>query len=75
MRTSTPRIRTSEFLISVNRIRLSQLTRDPYVAAAFRAAEEDGFDPDLVEIDNPPKLSGGAAEVIPATGRRVVVEA
>jgi len=35
---STPRTTASEFLIAVNRIRLSQMIRDPYVAAAFKAA-------------------------------------
>lgn len=71
---STPRTRTSEFLLTVNRIRLSQLTRDPFVATAFRAAEDDGLAPEFVDVDNPPTLDGGAAEVIPDTGRRLFVE-
>jgi hypothetical protein len=39
---STPRTTASEFLIAVNRIRLSQMIRDPFVAAAFSAAEDAG---------------------------------
>jgi hypothetical protein len=50
-------------LPAVARIHLSQLFRDPYVAAAFRAAEDDGLAPDLAEIDHPKTLDGGAAEV------------
>jgi hypothetical protein len=61
---STPRKRTSEFLIAVNRIRLSQMIRDPVVAAAFRAAEDDGLTPDLVITDRPRTLNGGAAELV-----------
>lgn len=39
----TPRTTASEFHLAVNRIRLSQMIRDPVVAAAFRAeaAEDD----------------------------------
>lgn len=74
---STPRTPASEFLIAVNRIRLSQITRDPFVSAAFRAAEDDGLAPDLVETDHPKHLDGGAAEVVGETGRhiRALVEA
>lgn len=68
----TPRKTTSEFLIAVNRIRLSRMIRDPFVAAAFRAAEDDGLAPDLVETDHPKHLDGGAAEVVGATGRRIL---
>ena len=75
MRDSTPRTRTSEFHLAVNRIRVSQLIRDPYVSHAFGRAEDDGLAPDLVETDHPKTLDGGAAEIIPATGRRVMVEA
>ncbi len=71
----TPRARAPEFLIAVNRIRLSQMIRDPFVSAAFRAAEDDGLIPDLVDTDHPKTLDGGAAELIPTTGRRVMVEA
>jgi hypothetical protein len=42
---STPRTTASEFLIAVNRIRLSQMIRDPLVAAACNAAEDDGRAP------------------------------
>lgn len=63
------------FLNAVARVHLSHLFRDPFVRAAFEAAEDDGLAPALVETDHPPMLSGGAAEVIPATGRRVLVEA
>jgi hypothetical protein len=62
---------TSEFLVAVNRIRLSQMIRDPFVAAAFKAAEDDGLAPDLIQFDHPKTLDGGAAEVAPDTGRRV----
>ena len=72
-RQSTPRTRTSEF--HLNPVRLSQLIRDPYVSRAFRAAEDDGLASDLVETDHPKTLDGGAAELVPATGRRVLMEA
>ena len=68
----TPRARTPEFLIAVNRIRLSQMIRDPFVSAAFRAAEDDGPVPDLVENDHPKTLDGGAAEIVPESGRRLL---
>ena len=55
--------------------KLSSLFRDPYLRDAFARAEDDGFEPDLVEVDNPKTLDGGAAELIPSTGRRVLVEA
>jgi hypothetical protein len=57
--------------------KLSSLIRDPFVRAAFKAAEDDGLAPEAVDLDHPPVLSGGAAEVIPATGRciRILVEA
>jgi|GraSoi_2013_60cm_1033757.scaffolds.fasta_scaffold199337_2 hypothetical protein len=51
------------FLNAVARIHLSHLFNDPYVAAAFKAAEDDGLAPALVEIDHPRTLDGGAAEV------------
>jgi hypothetical protein len=59
---STPRTTASEFLITVNRIQISLMIRDPFVAAAFKAAEDDGLAPAFVEIDNPLTLDGGAAE-------------
>jgi hypothetical protein len=64
---STPRTTASEFLITVNRLQLSLMIRDPFVAAAFKAAEDDGLAPDLVEIDHPKTLDGGAAERVLAT--------
>jgi hypothetical protein len=42
---STPRTPASEFLTTVNRLQISLMIRDPYVAAAFRAAEEGGRAP------------------------------
>jgi hypothetical protein len=68
----TPRRTASEFLITVNRLQISLLIRDPFVAAAFRAAEDDGLVPDLVESDHPKTLDGGAAEVIGDTGRQIL---
>ena len=68
---STPRTTASEFLIIVNRLQLSLMIRDPIVAAAFKAAEDDGLAPNMVEVDRPRTLDGGAAEVAPDTGRRV----
>jgi hypothetical protein len=35
---------------------------DPYLRAIFRAAEDDGLAPALVEVDRPRTLDGGAAE-------------
>jgi hypothetical protein len=59
------------FLTAVARIHLSHLFRDPFVAAAFKAAEDDGLAPGLVDVDHPRTLDGGAAEIIPAAGRRI----
>ena len=50
------------FLNAVARIHLSHLFQDPFVAAAFKAAEDDGLAPELVEVDRPKTLDGGAAE-------------
>jgi hypothetical protein len=53
--------------------RLSSMFRDEYVAAAFRAAEDDGLAPALVETDHPRTLDGGAAErMTETTGRRIL---
>jgi hypothetical protein len=52
------------FLTAVARIHLSHLFRDPFVAAAFRAAEDDGLAPSLVVVDQPPALTGGSAEPV-----------
>jgi hypothetical protein len=40
---------------------LSSLIRDPFVRAAFEAAERDGLAPLAVLVDDPPSLDGGAA--------------
>jgi hypothetical protein len=40
-----PRKPASEFLTQVNRLQISLMIRDPYVAKAFRAAEDDGLAP------------------------------
>jgi hypothetical protein len=61
---STPPKPASELLIAVNRLQISLMIRDPYVARAFRAAEEDGLAPSLVNIDRPRMLNGGAAEPV-----------
>jgi hypothetical protein len=54
-------------------IKLSSLFTDPFVAAAFRAAEDDGLAPALVETDHPRTLDGGAAErMTETTGHRVL---
>jgi hypothetical protein len=73
----TPPKSATEFQTTVNRLQISLMIRDPFVAAAFRRAEDDGLAPDLVETDHPKHLDGGAAEVIGETGRhiRAMVEA
>jgi phage terminase large subunit-like protein len=40
---------------------LSSLIQDPFVRAAFEAAERDGLAPLAVLVDTPPSLDGGAA--------------
>jgi hypothetical protein len=55
------------FLNAVARIHLSHLFRDPFLQAAFKAAEDDGLAPDLAEIDHPKTLDGGVAERVLAT--------
>jgi hypothetical protein len=50
------------FLNIVARIHLSHLFQDPFLRSAFKAAEDDGLAPNLVEIDHPRILDGGAAE-------------
>jgi hypothetical protein len=59
---STPRTTASEFLTTVNRLQISLMIRDPFVAHAFRAAEDDGLAPSHVTVDRPRTLNGGAAE-------------
>lgn len=66
---TTRRARSGDFLIAVNR--LSLMIRDPFVAAAFRAAEDDGTAPAWADVDQPKVLDGGAAELVPTAGRRV----
>jgi hypothetical protein len=56
--------------------KLSAMFRDPFLRAAFAAAEDDGLAPAMAEIDHPPSLDSGAAErMTETTGRRVLVEA
>jgi hypothetical protein len=59
---STPRTIASEFLTTVNRLQISLMIRDPFVAAAFKAAEDDGLAPAMVQADRPRHRDGGAAE-------------
>jgi hypothetical protein len=60
---SAPRTTASEFLTTVNRLQISLMIRDPFVATAFRAAEDHGLAPDLI-TDWPRTLDGGAAELV-----------
>lgn len=62
------------FLTAVARVHLSHLMRDPFVRDAFERAERDTGDDfgELVEIDHPKHLDGGAAEVIGDTGRHIL---
>jgi hypothetical protein len=60
------------FLNVVARIHLSHLFQDPFLRAAFRAAEDDGLAPAIVEIDNPKTLDGGAVERVTVTDRRAL---
>jgi hypothetical protein len=46
---------------SIHTTKLSRLFRDPYLRAAFEAAEDDGLAPAFVEQDHPLTLDGGAA--------------
>ncbi len=46
---------------SNNTTKLSSLIRDPFVRAAFEAAERDGTAPAAVTVENPPTVLGGAA--------------
>jgi hypothetical protein len=53
--------------------KLSSMFRDPYLRAAFQAAEDDGLAPALVETDHPRTLDGGAAErMTETTGHRIL---
>lgn len=51
--------------------KLSAMFRDPFLRAAFQAAEDDGLTGALVDTDHPRTLDGGAAEVIGYTGRHI----
>lgn len=74
--TNMPKIqpRPGAFLTTVARIHLSHLMQDPFVRDAFLRAEQDGGDDfgELVEVDHPKTLDGGASEVIGDTGRRIL---
>jgi hypothetical protein len=53
--------------------KLSALFVDPFLRAAFKAAEDDGLAGELVETDHPLTLDGGAAErMTETTGRRLL---
>lgn len=45
--------------------KLSALFRDPYLRAAFQAAEDDGLAPALVKTDRPRTLDGGSVVARP----------
>jgi hypothetical protein len=49
--TSKPTTNPAAFLSVAARVHLSHLFKDPFVAAAFKAAEDDGLAPSLVTID------------------------
>jgi hypothetical protein len=60
---------------STNTTKLSSMFRDPYLRAAFQAAEDDGLAPALVETDHPRTLDGGAAErMTETTGHRILAQ-
>ena len=59
---NTPPKPASEFLTLVDHLQISLMIRDPFIAAAFRRAEDDGLAPALVDVDQPKMLDGGAAE-------------
>jgi hypothetical protein len=61
-RADTKHTTPTAFLNAVARVHLSHLFQDPFLRAAFKAAEDDGLAPDFVEIGNPKTLDGGAAE-------------
>jgi hypothetical protein len=75
--TNTPKLqpRPGAFLTAVARVHVSHLMQDPFVRDAFERAERedtgDDFD-ELIEVDHPKTLDGGAAEVIGDTGRRIL---
>jgi hypothetical protein len=61
---STPPKPASEFLTTANRLQISLMIRDPFVAAAFRAAEDNGLAPSHVMVDRPRTLNVGAAKLV-----------
>jgi hypothetical protein len=71
--TNMPKVQSKPaFLTTIARVHLSHLMQDPFVRDAFERAEQDGDDfGELVEVDHPKTLDGGAAEVIGDTGRRI----
>jgi len=73
--TNTPKMPSNPvFLTAIARVHLSHLMQDPFVRDAFERAEQDGGEDfgELVEVDHPRTLDGGAAEVIGDTGRRIL---
>lgn len=53
--------------------KLSSMFRDPFLKAAFQAAEDDGTASAFAETDHPRTIDGGAAERMTETaGRRVL---
>jgi len=73
--TSTSKIQSKPaFLTAVARVHLSHLMQDPFVRDAFERAEQDNGDDfgEMVEVDHPKTLDGGACEVLGDTGRPVL---
>ncbi len=53
--------------------KLSTMFCDPFLRAAFAAAEDDGLAPAMAETDHPPSLDSGAAErLTETTGRHIL---
>jgi hypothetical protein len=61
----------TEFLNAVARVHLSHLFQDPFLRAAFR---DDDLAQDLVEVDRPETLDGGAAERVLAMAEGLIDE-
>jgi hypothetical protein len=53
---------SANFRPGSNPSNVSLMIRDPYVAKAFKAAEDDGLAPSMATTDRPHMLNGGAAE-------------
>jgi hypothetical protein len=66
--------RPAAFLTAVARVHLSHLMQDPFVRDAFERAQRNEGDDfgELVEVDHPKTLDGGAAEIIGDTGRHIL---